>query len=469
MSFIQMDKGRVKIGKYSLSNLALAEAGSAGAFFVLTIVIGWSAFLDYRCSSAWSEALVLYGGKQTDKALVETEKAISARPEFPPPHELKAKIAADGNDFGTAREEYEKLLKLDPTIESSRIGFGVLLLKEWDQKKNEALLKQAKVEFSEVSSNPDAQIGLGHMNLRLGDLTGAEKNFTEAERSETPPSVDGLLDLYIGQGYLGFRRQQFTKARECYERTRLLDTSWDIPLANRAYMLSRQMAGMDLTREKFDTLSIDWQEFLETLAGIYNTDPGGKAFLKPAMVDMLDSWGCLAIRSVRLGHATNKLLSVRGLDANAKRPTLNFIATMTGMLYSSAMVEEERRQFTSQLEEIINTAPVLHKDLTARERCVLQQILCVKYLIDAMNFAAGKEAADRALDLYDQNGIQEPNLRSQILRARAISWFMLREIEQNEEARNTDLEEAKKNAEESNAIEPQEDLEHWIKALKTMK
>ena len=48
MSQFKFDKGRVKIGKYSLSNLALAEAGSALTFMILTFVLGWSAFKDAR-------------------------------------------------------------------------------------------------------------------------------------------------------------------------------------------------------------------------------------------------------------------------------------------------------------------------------------------------------------------------------------------------------------------------------------
>ena len=48
MSNFQMDKGRMKFGKYSLSNLALAEVGATVLFLVLTIVKGWSAYKDAR-------------------------------------------------------------------------------------------------------------------------------------------------------------------------------------------------------------------------------------------------------------------------------------------------------------------------------------------------------------------------------------------------------------------------------------
>ena len=240
MSNFQIDKGRVKIGKYSLSNLALAEVGATTLFFVLTIVLGWSAYKDARTYFAWHGALKTYSSNLDPSADLQT--VTKNRPEFSPAHELLAKIFVNSNDLNSARTECDTLQRLDPNNEAATVTSGIILLKTYDKTKQEPLLNQAKALFASAGASADAKVGLGHVLLRQGDLEGSWKSFEAALTTDPPCSLDGMTDLYIGQAAIYVKRGNASAARESFEKAMFMAPSWDRGYANKAYLLARQMA-----------------------------------------------------------------------------------------------------------------------------------------------------------------------------------------------------------------------------------
>lgn len=468
MTVFKFEMGRVKVGKYSLSNLALGEVVATATVFIVTIVIGWNAYKDARCYYAWNAALIDYASKQPGKAFEGLQTTMKYRPEFAPPHELAAKMMTDKADYGEARMQYDELVKLDPTNQAAQVGLGVICMREYDKKPgNAALLKQAKDAFTAVEGNTDAKIGLGHYYLRTGDLTGAEKAFNEAEKMDRPPSLDGLLDLYIGQGHIALKRKEFNKARECAERTRFVNPSNERPLANIAYLQAKRLRELELTREKFIVEGDQLRAFKDLVHQMWSADPDNRAFLKNALIEFVDAFACLAVRSghVTTGYTEERM--IRGIDPTNKRVAFNYIQTLSVACRSAILLDEERRHYTGELQNAIEEAFAIYKDTTPQERAILNQMMAVRFALDDMDANRGYEYAEKAMELMNTSGAAFDNvLRAAILRTSAVSRYRRRTGMQTPEERGKELEEVIKEAELSQTLDSRPEVEEWVRRLK---
>jgi Tfp pilus assembly protein PilF len=464
MSNFQMDKGRMKFGKYSLSNLALAEVGATALFGVLTIVMGWSAYKDCRTFFAWGSALKAYSSNLDPSADLDT--VISHRPEFVPAHELRAKIFVNSGDVNSARTECDTTQKLDPNNESATVTQGVILLKTYDKTKQEPLLNQAKALFASAGTSADAKVGLGHVLLRQGDLEGSWKSFEAALTTDPPCSIDGMTDLYIGQAAIQVKRGNPTAARESFEKAMFLAPSWDRGYANKAYLLARQMAETPaMDREKFKAASQVWTDFATQFGNLYNQNKEARAYFKDAFVTYMDAFGCLALRSLDVGAASGKLNLLRGLDPTSKRPTLNYLATLATVVYNKSLTIDEQRVYLTELFTVATGSFANHKDLGHRDKAVIYQLISVRYSIDGSDLNAGIRAAESAFEEYQSSG-EEPHLGAMIFRVKAACWWKLKEYEAGAKKAQA-AENAVKAAEESLRLEPQQqDLSDWLKAIK---
>ncbi len=459
----KFDKGRVKVGKYSLSNLALAEVFATGLFGVLTIVLGWSAYKDARMHFAWSSALRDYSSNMDPTGDLLTCKA--NRPEFGPVHELLAKIAVNSGDLEGARAECEILQRLDANSEAATVTMGVIALKTYDKTKQDAMLNQAKAFFAAAASSADAKVGMGHVLLRRGDLDGAWKSFEAALATDPPCSSDAMSDLYIGEAAIYVKRANPVAARESYERALFLTPSWDRGLANKAYLVARQMAETPkMEREKYRLAAQPWTDFVTQLGVMYNVNQQGRAYYRDAILTYLDAYGCLALRSLELGDAQGKLNYARGVDAAPKRPTLNYLATISTVIYDRTLTLDERRQYMSNMGSVAENAFVNHKDLSHREKAVLYQYLAVRAAVEGSDLGSAHRNTEKALDEYGSCG-EELHLKAMIYRARAVAlWIQKKWAPANDQAKlGADALTAAK--ESLKAEDDQPDLKDWIKQI----
>ncbi|MCC6741077.1 MAG: hypothetical protein IT452_18700 [Planctomycetia bacterium] len=459
----KIDKGRVKVGKYSLSSLALAEVFATILFGVLTIVLGISAYKDARTYYAWNSALRLYASNMDPSA--DLEIARSHRPEFVPVHELIAKIAVNTGNLDLARQECETIQKLDPASEAAAVTLGIVALKTYDKTKQEPLLAQAKSHFSSAGASADAKVGMGHVLLRQGDLEGAWKSFEAALQSDPPASLDAMSDLYIGQAAIQVKRQNSNAARESFERALVLAPQWDRGYANKAYLMARQMAEMPpMEREKFRKEVPAWNEFADRLGTAYNQNKEGRAYYKDAILTYLDAYACLAIRSLDHGTAAAKFNQISGVDAGAKRPTINYLATIATVIYNRSLMSDERGQFVHELANQSAAAFSRHKDLTWREKAVLYQLMTVHSVITGADLESGDRNAEKALEAYQSSGAED-HLKAMIYRAKAAG--LARQLAfKNEQEKVKLVEDILKAGDQSLQAEDQPDLREWLKKFR---
>jgi tetratricopeptide (TPR) repeat protein len=465
MSKLKFDQGRIKFGKYSLTQLALGEVIATGAIFVVTIVLAWNAYKDARMHIAWRNAISAYSSRNIAAASAAVENALSYRPEFAPPHSMRAKLLADADDFAGSRDECEKLIQIDPTNEEAQICLGVLLLKEYDKKRTDSLLKQAQSAFSAVGGNPDAQIGLGHFNLRRKDLTGAEKAFTEVEKGSSPPSLEGLVDLYVGLGYIASTRGEHNRAREYYERARLALPGFDMMVANIAYLWARKISDLPLTREKFEQESGMLRAYSEMMFGLFQVDQQRRDYFKPALVELNTAWSCLALRAGRGSDAMGPFLMARSLDNN-KRVSLNYVATLTPMILRQENSIDDKRFLSTDIEGHINDANQQHRDLLPRERAILSQINAARFLyVDNPSWDTAKRHIEEARNHYDAMGSDDPDLKYILLRTHGIILYQKsQKASVNDDEKIKTMEEAKKVVEEALQIRNDEDLRNFLQS-----
>ncbi|MCE9581180.1 MAG: hypothetical protein K8T20_01555 [Planctomycetes bacterium] len=460
----KFDKGRLKIGKHSLSNLAIAEALAAGTFLVLTIILGWSGWKDLRTYYAWNGALRDYSSNLNPSS--DLEVAIANRPEFLAAHLLRAKVAMDAGDYPRAQQEYETVMKLDPANEAAVVGQGVLSVKMYDKTKQEPNLAAAKASFSQASGNADAKVGLGHILLRQGELNGAYQMFEGALATDPPASIDGMSDLYIGMGAIAIRRKNPAVAREYFERAQFLTPGWDRGYANAAYLMAQQMAETPvMDREKFKASSRMWTDFATLIGNRYAVNKDARPYYKDAILTYLDAYACLALRSLDGGSATSNLAYVRGLDRENKRPTLNYIATLTQVIYNKTLTFDEQRLFLSDLGSVTENAFTLHKDLSSREQAVLYQVLACRYSIDRSDLGKAERLADSAKEQYLKGG-EDTHLLAMIERVSGTAIWKAHMFETDPAKKLAMGDRALKAFKESLKAEPdQPDLQAWMKRV----
>lgn len=459
----KVDKGRVKVGKYSLSSLALAEAFATVLFAVLTIVLGLSAYKDARTYYAWNSALRLYASNLDPSADLEVARA--HRPEYVPVHELIAKIAVSTGNLDLARQECETIQRYDPASEAAAVTLGIIALKTYDKTRQEPLLAQAKSHFSSAGSSADAKVGMGHVLLRQGDLEGAWKSFEAALQSDPPASLDSMSDLYIGQAAIQVKRQNTGAARESFERALVLSPMWDRGYANKAYLMARQMAEMPLMeREKFRKEIASLNEFAERLGTSFNQNREGRAYYKDALLTYLDAYACLAIRSLDHGAAAAKFNQISGVDAGAKRPTINYLATIATVVYNRSLMADERGQFVNELSTHSAAAFSHHKDLTWREKAVLYQLMAVHSVITGADLESGVRNSKLAMEAYQSSG-EELHLKAMILRVQAAALAAQLQFA-NENKKVELVGEILKAGDASLEAEDQPDLREWLKKMR---
>ncbi len=214
MAIEKIEKKRVEF-----TGASVAQLGVSAALVVLSLLMGYFAFANWRFKGSLSEAYRAYDVGNYGQAAPALRDALSWRPEHPGARELLAKIETEAGSIETAEGHYLKLRALNHNTAPVRIGLGVLQLRRAERAEDEKTVKdlvgKAREEFrSAAAEAPEGEIGLGHCELLLAwklkdekALASARTIFDKLRKSlETDGGAraritrEGLIDYYAGLG-----------------------------------------------------------------------------------------------------------------------------------------------------------------------------------------------------------------------------------------------------------------------------
>jgi Tfp pilus assembly protein PilF len=366
----------MKVGKLEFTPVSLAELGSTVVFAILTIVLGISAYKDFRLWVNFHDAREYYGADMLDKARVSLEKAISARPDYFYPREMLAKILASlptTTELKKARGYYRKILKMNKKRIPALIGMGVIAVRRYDETADSKFLDEGEEWFKRAlsirSKCVEARIGLGHVALRRGRVKEAESLFQEAlsligQDRKLVPTRDALIDLYIGLGYLASKQEKVGEAERYFRCAYHEDPSLRLPLVNIAYMQAKKFALCKVERSQLDPLDFEKTErLLNRLSYLLGRNPKRNAEFKDALywlyIGVAIAYGRLAKDSVKVETYLQRAASRKEHHVEAK-------------LWGAVLFDELAREETKMLNRrgLLNKvsrclyADVVEKDVT---------------------------------------------------------------------------------------------------------
>jgi tetratricopeptide (TPR) repeat protein len=246
--------------KVEWTTTSLVSLGVALLLVLLSLLLGWFGFSNWRFKSNLVEGYQEYDRGHPANARKSMEAALSWRPQHAGARQLLAKLLCDEGKLAESRTQYQKLDDQGFRGPPLHIGRGVLALKEVESldkpKMIEAMVAEASAEFRKAAGVPEAEIGQGHCELVLARKLNDPAHYAKARaifdkvqvamekpqfRSEV--TRDGLVDYYTG---LGKAKASSDKAEEdaagafraCFQYT----PSWTLPMANVLALEARRVA-----------------------------------------------------------------------------------------------------------------------------------------------------------------------------------------------------------------------------------
>lgn len=307
-----------KIGKWMFTNVALGLLGATIVISLISLFLGFSVYWDIRFYLSYHQALAAYSSDRMEVAIPAIDKAVSYRGDFAPARVLKAKMLIDSVTSDTASlealNEAEALLrdkvgvlKSGPAAASVHLMLAAVHLKRFDVAKAqkqpaEAELKDALSAMEEAetkdSENPDLHIMRAHLDFRRGDIAAAEKRLAEAAKliqeartEERIPTIDMMVDFYVGLMVVADRKADFSEARANANRVLMLRPDWTVPLANQASFEARRLADGQVPKDEFDARANDFQAAVTNLVEIARRDPSRSRWALDAAYGLSQSIG----------------------------------------------------------------------------------------------------------------------------------------------------------------------------------
>ncbi|MBI3273039.1 MAG: hypothetical protein HYZ53_28880 [Planctomycetes bacterium] len=269
----------LRVGRYQFTTLSLSEGVAALLLTILSLYLSVSGYRDYRLSTNFSQALLCFFSDQVAEASSALDAARKARPEYGPAQEFYAKSKIDGATLVTKDVTglEEAIGLLDGLLARPNPPWTVLVssavarIKRADFSGDKAhlddaarLLEQAMTAEPQA---PEPLIELGHIALRRGDRAAAESWFKKCQEEEMGvPTIDGLLDLYLGRATLFLQTKRWNQARDEYLRAYALCPRGKLPLVNLIYIWAQIVAEQPpMAVEEVDKLNQDLNVTLSTL------------------------------------------------------------------------------------------------------------------------------------------------------------------------------------------------------------
>jgi membrane associated rhomboid family serine protease/Tfp pilus assembly protein PilF len=143
-------------------------------------------------------ARALLAARQPDQAIVELQRAIQQRPDYPTAHYALAEAYFRKSDFAKAEAELKRVLELSPGDEGASYELGMMYL---EQRKND----QARSAFGQMltqnPNSPDAHYGLGLIDDAEAKYREAVQEFTMTAKFD-PDFEDVYYRLGLAQSEL---------------------------------------------------------------------------------------------------------------------------------------------------------------------------------------------------------------------------------------------------------------------------
>jgi tetratricopeptide (TPR) repeat protein len=237
--------------KVEWTTASLLSLGIALVLVLLSLLLGWFGFSNWRFKSNLLEGYQEYDRGHAANARKLMEAALSWRPQHSGARGLLAKLLCDEGKLAEARTQYQKLADLGYKGPEVYIGRGVLALKEVETldkpKAIEAMVAEASGEFKKAAGVPEAEIGQGHCELVLARKLNDPSHYLKAralfdkvqtamEKSRefrAGVTRDGLVDYYTGLGKALASSEKVEEGasaafRACFQYT----PTWTLPMAN---------------------------------------------------------------------------------------------------------------------------------------------------------------------------------------------------------------------------------------------
>lgn len=362
-----------RVGKWIFTPLSIAELCGVVVLATMGISLGVSAYRDFKLKYNFEKALVYYASNQSGNATDRLTTAIAARgiEEWPYPHFLQAKVNVNEGKLEEATALYEKLKTVKPGDNlwtkahqaACCVGLGCIALRRYDdslekQKPNPKLLAEATSAFKEAQAIDEkcleAGIGLAHVALRQGwdpetqkiskeACDQAQRELTNVEKTSLTPTIDGLVDKYMAQGRIAYERQDYSGAELEFRRAYQLQPSWKGPFANVAFMMARYFIASGVSRlDEMSAMQQEYDEFVQRLEGLYNSDTERYAVFKEAMFSFFNAMGYAFCKGFRHEVGFNYLERAGAIDN--VRPTAAINKADIYYFYSESTKFQEQEQ-----------------------------------------------------------------------------------------------------------------------------
>ena len=341
---------RVEKAKTEFTPATLVLLGVAAALAIVSLVVVYLAFGNWRFKSALTDGYEAYDRGVPGRAATALKDALEWRPTHRGARELLAKIAVESGNLEEARAHYEALQKHGHDSARVRVGLGVAALRKADAaddaKQAQALAKEAQDFFRGASGMiPEADLGLGHVELllaaRLGEparIDAARKIFEKVRSSlETDASVreeitrDGLIDYYAGLGRVLSQGNAYDPAaaqawRACLQ----YSPRWLVPKAALLALEARRLQAWTEGIDGLNRIRVEANRLRNDAADqIRRSGEGGRVLVEPWLVYSLSLAGAWA----RAGSLTEH----QNIVGDLTRPGVGLDGRLEPFLYDAAV------------------------------------------------------------------------------------------------------------------------------------
>ena len=290
--------------KAEWTRAAVLQLSGAGVLAILSLVLSWIAFSNWRLKSNLLEGYQSYSTGSLSAVRPALQAALDSRPEHIGARELLAKVLCDQGKAEEAAVHYKVLRRNGHDSAAVKVGMGVVALKAADAltvpKDVEAKVREAISEFRAAGDVPEAQIGLGHAELVLAQKLGDDTRYAAARaifdrvrgamdsRREFRASItrDGLVDYYSGLGKaLASGGTYDPGASAAFRACSQYARRWVMPLANVIALESRRLSQIEPGSEDFAKVPREFTDLRNEVKARSNADAVAREGLKKAWLD----------------------------------------------------------------------------------------------------------------------------------------------------------------------------------------
>ncbi|HXG60721.1 MAG TPA: hypothetical protein VNO22_05085 [Planctomycetota bacterium] len=330
-----MNDPEVPVRRFALTAASLAQYAAAAVLTLAAFVVGYHSFAAWRFRTALEEAYRGHDAGNWGAVRPAVEEALRWRPDFAGARVLRAKMLCVTGELEAARQEYERLRSEGYVPPPVRLGLGVVYLRlaerAADGRATAELAELARKEFQAARGTaPEAEIGLGHVELLLAARTGDDARAASARgifgavrtalqgNAEVARRItrEGLLDYYAGLGRVlaSAPSSEGRAAAEAFRAAYLLSRPrWARPLANLLAMEARRfLEGGARTAEQVKAMEAEVTALRHEMAALWRGN-------RQAQEEMKEAWLAYSLAAAaafgRSGNAERQGQLIREVTA----------------------------------------------------------------------------------------------------------------------------------------------------------